>query len=298
MTVHKEDRRIQVCVSHPGAPEQHVRMEVLLPPTYPVSGPPLLELHARHVPEDVLAWATRELEASFVPGDVCLYNWVEWLKDTEALWSARPPAAAGGGHGAVGDDGDGEVEGDAEPPRERDPCRRAAKGAAAPAAREQDVQELLRTLGVTSGDPYMEKRSTFQAHVAPVSNFEQVQAVMDALLALNKVRSATHNIMAYRIVPPGGGVVHQDYDDDGETAAGGRMLHLLQVADVRNVVVVVSRWFGGVLLGPSRFTAINNTARELLERLGHMGPRKPPPPQQQQGGGSSSSSSKRGAPHR
>jgi putative IMPACT (imprinted ancient) family translation regulator len=57
----------------------------------------------------------------------------------------------------------------------------------------------------------------------------------------------------------------QDYDDDGETAAGARMLHLLQVADCRNVVVVVSRWFGGVLLGPSRFTFINNAARMLLE---------------------------------
>ncbi len=68
----------------------------------------------------------------------------------------------------------------------------------------------------------------------------------------------------------------------------------MQVADVRNVVVVVSRWFGGVLLGPSRFTAINNTARELLEQLGHVGPRKQP---QHPQGGSGGSSSKKGASH-
>ncbi len=37
---------------------------------------------------------------------------------------------------------------------------------------------------------------------------------------------------------------------------------------MRNAVVVVSRWFGGVLMGPSRFTAINNTARVLLEQMG------------------------------
>lgn len=43
-----------------------------------------------------------------------------------------------------------------------------------------------------------------------------------------------------------------------------------QVADARNVVVVVSRWFGGVLLGPSRFTLINNTARVALESLGYI----------------------------
>lgn len=47
--------------------------------------------------------------------------------------------------------------------------------------------------------------------------------------------------------------VLQDYDDDGEAAAGGRLLHLLQMTDARNVCVVVSRWYGGILLGPSRF---------------------------------------------
>ncbi len=34
----------------------------------------------------------------------------------------------------------------------------------------------------------------------------------------------------------------QDSDDDGECAAGGRLLQLLQVAGAENVVVIVSRW--------------------------------------------------------
>jgi Uncharacterized protein family UPF0029 len=38
---------------------------------------------------------------------------------------------------------------------------------------------------------------------------------------------------------------------------------------VRDVIVVVSRWFGGTLLGPMRFTLINNTARILLEDCGY-----------------------------
>ena len=63
----------------------------------------------------------------------------------------------------------------------------------------------------------------------------------------------------------------QDFDDDGETAAGGRLLHLLQVGNCKNVLVVVSRWFGGVLLGPARFTHINNAARVLLEQCGYLG---------------------------
>mmetsp|Transcript_2750 Transcript_2750/g.7754 ORF Transcript_2750/g.7754 Transcript_2750/m.7754 type:complete len:120 (-) Transcript_2750:216-575(-) len=87
---------------------------------------------------------------------------------------------------------------------------------------------------------------------------------MDTLLQNNKIRNATHNIMAYRIYCPETDAFLQDHDEDGENAAGGRLLHLLQIVDARNVIVVVSRWFGGIKLGPARFTLINNAARELL----------------------------------
>jgi hypothetical protein len=60
------------------------------------------------------------------------------------------------------------------------------------------------------------------------------------------------------------GVLEQDCDDDGETAAGGRLLKLLSIVDVVDVCVVVSRWYGGVHLGPDRFKDINNAARTLL----------------------------------
>lgn len=66
----------------------------------------------------------------------------------------------------------------------------------------------------------------------------------------------------------------QDCDDDGEDAAGRRLLHLLQMVDARNVLVVVSRWFGGVLLGPARFTHINNAARTLLQECGYISTQK------------------------
>lgn len=91
--------------------------------------------------------------------------------------------------------------------------------------------------------------------------FLQVKVFTNLLLRNSKIRQATHNMMAYRIHRPRTGSFAQDCDDDGEAAAGARLLHLLQIADCRNVAVVVSRWFGGVLLGPPRFTYINNTAR-------------------------------------
>ena len=73
---------------------------------------------------------------------------------------------------------------------------------------------------------------------------------------------------AYRIIEADDGIIRADCDDDGEDAAGGRLLHMLTILDVRNVVVVVSRWYGGVQLGPSRFKYINNAARFALEESG------------------------------
>ena len=59
-------------------------------------------------------------------------------------------------------------------------------------------------------------------------------------------------------------------DDDGESAAGQRLLHLLHQLHVHNAVVVVSRWYGGIKLGPDRFKLINNAARDLLVREGFV----------------------------
>ena len=67
---------------------------------------------------------------------------------------------------------------------------------------------------------------------------------------------------------PDGKMFLQDCDDDGETHAGSRMLHLLEILECENVLVVVSRWYGGIQLGPDRFKHINNAARNVLEIAG------------------------------
>ncbi|KAJ6438418.1 NAD(P)-binding domain protein [Purpureocillium lavendulum] len=63
-------------------------------------------------------------------------------------------------------------------------------------------------------------------------------------------------------------VAYQDCDDDGETAAGSRLLHLMQIMDVWDAMVVVTRWYGGVKLGPRRFAVINAAARDGFVRAG------------------------------
>lgn len=62
---------------------------------------------------------------------------------------------------------------------------------------------------ITHGEPVTDRKSTFQAHVATVTSVEEVSAVMSTLLAVNKLRSATHNIMAYRIEDGKSGVLMQ-----------------------------------------------------------------------------------------
>lgn len=73
---------------------------------------------------------------------------------------------------------------------------------------------------------------------------------------------------AYRLTEtlPESGVKIKKFDnnDDGEDGAGARLAHLLEVRKEDGVLVVVSRWFGGIKLGPKRFSHISNTARELL----------------------------------
>lgn len=54
--------------------------------------------------------------------------------------------------------------------------------------------------------------------------------VIEKLYENKKIANATHNIMAYRLVSKAPAtIVQQGCDDDGETHAGSRMLHLLNV---------------------------------------------------------------------
>ena len=120
---------------------------------------------------------------------------------------------------------------------------------------------------IYTGGILTERKSHFQAHVSKVFSKADVENTMRTLLRNPKIAGATHNIMAYRYVNESG-TLAQDYDDDGEAKAGGRLLELIDLMSVENLMVVVTRWYGGVHLGPARFKCINNIAKTTIIESG------------------------------
>ncbi|WP_147915854.1 IMPACT family protein [Ruania zhangjianzhongii] len=90
------------------------------------------------------------------------------------------------------------------------------------------------------------KRSVFRATLARAGSEEQARALIERVRSAH--RDARHHCTAMVIGPQGR---LQRTNDDGEPAgtAGSPMLEVLRGEDLSDVVAVVTRWFGGTLLG-------------------------------------------------
>ncbi|CDW98046.1 hypothetical protein [Sporisorium scitamineum] len=115
------------------------------------------------------------------------------------------------------------------------------------------------------------RKSEFIGYAAHITSPTQVAPVLSRILSDKRVARATHPIINAWVCSTNDGVTHRGCDDDGENAAGGRLAHLLSILDLDHVIVVVTRWYGGVLLGPDRFKLINRAAREALGLGGFVG---------------------------
>jgi uncharacterized YigZ family protein len=91
-----------------------------------------------------------------------------------------------------------------------------------------------------------EKKSKFIASVKPIKCEDEALEFIERLKT--QYWDATHNVYAYHIV---GDNVIQRFSDDGEPSgtAGIPVLEVIKRTGVQNVVVVVTRYFGGTLLG-------------------------------------------------
>lgn len=113
-------------------------------------------------------------------------------------------------------------------------------------------------------DPISDRKSTFVAFAIKVHTVDEAYRRFHELMEDKKCGRANHAMRAWRIKDEQTGARYQDCDDDGETAAGGRMLHLMTIMDAWDVMVVCCRWFGGVHIGPDRFKHINSATRDVL----------------------------------
>ena len=121
-----------------------------------------------------------------------------------------------------------------------------------------------QTLRGTSTVTYEEKRSRFIATAAFADTEEKALAVLNAVRAAN--RTARHNVYAY-VLQNG----RTRYSDDGEPqgTAGQPMLEVFRREGVENVCCVVTRYFGGILLGTGGLLrAYTKSAKDTLTAAG------------------------------
>ena len=111
---------------------------------------------------------------------------------------------------------------------------------------------------------YVEKRSRFLGHVHPVENEDEARAFVAEMK--KKYYDARHNCWCY-LLRDG----PERYSDDGEPqgSAGIPMLEVFRREGVTNLVCVVTRYFGGVLLGTGGlFRAYTKSAKDALDAAG------------------------------
>lgn len=158
-----------------------------------------------------------------------------------------------------------------------------------------DSQE--HTTIIHAGTPFHPPKSgpaeLLQAFVARVISMEQVEWTLANLLLENKkVAKASHNMYAYRfhrrtctdIISKSADndknkknqiktttLLVSDSDDDGEKGSGAKLASLLELTNSMDCIVIVSRWYGGIHLGPARFKWIANVGRDALEEFGLLG---------------------------
>ncbi|HEY4432006.1 MULTISPECIES: YigZ family protein [Paenibacillus] len=106
--------------------------------------------------------------------------------------------------------------------------------------------EQYRTVRSSGSKEVVIRKSRFIGHVMPVENEEEALLFIEDIK--KKHRDATHNCSAYVI---GERDEIQRQSDDGEPSgtAGKPILEVIRNQGVKNVAIVVTRYFGGIMLG-------------------------------------------------
>lgn len=111
----------------------------------------------------------------------------------------------------------------------------------------------------------VEKKSKFIANLFHVESVEEAENRIKYIK--KKYHDARHNCIAYRVAE--NGQIIEKSSDDGEPSgtAGGPMLNILQKNNLCNLVIVVTRYFGGILLGTGGLVrAYSEVTQQAIEK--------------------------------
>ena len=126
------------------------------------------------------------------------------------------------------------------------------------------MAEFITILNDESAE-IVEKKSRFIANICYAESIEEAEEKIK--LIKKKYYDAKHNCVAYRV--NANGQVVEKSSDDGEPSgtAGGPMLNILQKSNLCNIVVVVTRYFGGILLGTGGLVrAYSDATQKAIEK--------------------------------
>jgi uncharacterized YigZ family protein len=125
----------------------------------------------------------------------------------------------------------------------------------------------FRTLNKAGQAQKEVKNSIFIANAIPVDNEEEARSFVSTIK--ERHQDANHNVSAYLINRDN--VLAMKYDDDGEPAgsSGKPVFKILEMKELSNVAVVVTRYFGGIKLGFGGLArAYREAAIEAIENAG------------------------------
>lgn len=141
--------------------------------------------------------------------------------------------------------------------RDSTPSQSSAKG--------QDKTLSTPTRIWTSSPKLTSRASTFLAHAATLSAPSTRPSLMKTLMDQEPdLETASHNAWAMRTSYGNSPLVQEASFDDGESGCGKFMLELMREAKITNTVVVLTRWYGGVLLGQDRWRLMRECINEAL----------------------------------
>ena len=125
---------------------------------------------------------------------------------------------------------------------------------------------MFKTIKENISAEIVEKKSKFIANVFYVESVEEAEEIIRKVKKEHK--EARHNCFAFSVFTKKG--ITNRFSDDGEPSgtAGSPMLNIITSKNITNVLVVVTRYFGGILLGTGGLVrAYTGAFQEALQKV-------------------------------